>query len=142
MEFSYKVPMYRASTQCPEILFFFVSHFSSRKKSTTHLLSMATTIFLDSVSALLRQDNLPYTVVGGLAVIVLVSWLSYLNDPLRSIPGPFWARWGPAWLVYWARDGTMHRKMISMHQKYGKLVRTAPNEVSFSNPEYLKVVYG
>ena len=103
---------------------------------------MAATGLIDGFSNLLRQDTLPYTLIGGLAVIVLVSWVSYLNDPLRSIPGPFWARWSPAWLVYWARDGTMHRKMISMHEKYGGLVRTAPNEVSFSNPEYLKVVYG
>lgn len=103
---------------------------------------MAATSLIDVFSNLLQQDTLPYTLIGGLAIIVIVFLFSYLNDPLRSIPGPFWARWSPAWQVYWARSGSNHRKMIEMHEKYGRLVRTAPNEVSFSNPEYLKVVYG
>lgn len=101
-----------------------------------------TSSLIDVVSTLGQQDVLPYTLVGGLAIILLITLITHYNDPLRSIPGPFWAKWGPAWLVYWARSGNMHRHMISMHEKYGRLVRTAHNEVSFSDPEALKAVYG
>jgi cytochrome P450 len=65
-----------------------------------------------------------------------------LLDPLRSIPGPFLARFSRLWMVYHARRGDMHTTMIALHKKYGKLVRTAPGEVSISDPAALKTIYG
>lgn len=36
----------------------------------------------------------------------------------------------------------MHRTMIALHQKHGKLVRTGPNEVSVSDIAAIKKIYG
>ncbi|CRG86476.1 Pisatin demethylase [Talaromyces islandicus] len=94
--------------------------------------------FLDSQA----QDARPYTFIIGIVVIAIVALVAHLRNPLNSIPGPFWARWTPFWLAYYANNGNMHRKMIETHKKYGGLVRTGPNEVSVSNPRALKVIYG
>ncbi|KAI4127866.1 MAG: hypothetical protein LQ347_004420 [Umbilicaria vellea] len=39
-------------------------------------------------------------------------------------------------------QGDMHRTMIALHQKHGKLVRTGPNEVSVSDIAAIKKIYG
>lgn len=31
---------------------------------------------------------------------------------------------------------------VAAHLKYGDIVRIGPNELSFSNPKYLKAIYG
>lgn len=36
----------------------------------------------------------------------------------------------------------MHRTMISLHKKHGKLVRTGPNEVSISDLTAIRKIYG
>ena len=39
-------------------------------------------------------------------------------------------------------QGNMHRTMIDLHERYGKLVRTGPNEVSVSDLLAIKQIYG
>jgi hypothetical protein len=87
------------------------------------------------------QDGIPFTWIIGLVFIVIFS-LAYVRDPFKSIPGPFLARWTAWWNVYYSRKGNMHRNMMAMHEKYGTLVRTGPNEVSTSNPEAFNIIYG
>ncbi|KAI9677353.1 MAG: hypothetical protein M1822_008160 [Bathelium mastoideum] len=36
----------------------------------------------------------------------------------------------------------MHRTLIALHEKHGKLVRTGPNEVSVADPGAIKIMYG
>lgn len=36
----------------------------------------------------------------------------------------------------------MHAKMIALHKQYGKIVRTAPDEVSIDDPTAIKQIYG
>lgn len=95
------------------------------------------------VQSLLSPDsqNVSLTWIIGLGLIVVFLFFR-IRDPLRNIPGPFWARWTPWWNVYYARKGNMHRTMMAMHKKYGTLVRTAPNEVSTANPDALVMIYG
>ncbi len=64
-----------------------------------------------------------------------------LNHALNSIPGPSVAAWTPLWMVYRSRKGDMHRTMIDLHSKYGKLVRTGPNEVSVSDLAAIRTIY-
>lgn len=84
----------------------------------------------------------PYTLIIGIFLIFIIALVARLRNPLNSIPGPFWARWTPFWLAYYASNGNMHQKMIETHKTYGSLVRTGPNEISVSNPQALKVIYG
>lgn len=67
---------------------------------------------------------------------------TFLTDPLRKIPGPLSARFSRLWMVQRSRCGDMHTTMIALHKKHGKLVRTAPNEVSISDPAAIKTIYG
>ena len=53
-----------------------------------------------------------------------------LLSPLARVPGPFAASFSPLWLTQHSWRGGTHRVMIDLHAKYGKVVRTGPNEVS------------
>lgn len=77
-------------------------------------------------------------------VILFVSYVIYLRflSPLSSIPGPFLASLSRLWLLKHSWDGDMHRTMIALHAKHGNLVRTAPDEVSVSDLNAIKKIYG
>ncbi len=57
--------------------------------------------------------------------VLPISYYLVLRGPLGNIPGPFSARLSIAWMVKHSWQGDMHRTMIGMHEKHGKLVRTA-----------------
>jgi hypothetical protein len=83
-----------------------------------------------------------YFVVLTVIVAVGLAHVIFRRRPLASIPGPLLARFSPLWLVYHSRKGDMHRVMIELHRRYGKLVRIGPNEVSVSDLEAVKKIYG
>jgi len=66
-----------------------------------------------------------------LPVVALVAYVVYQRffSPLAKVPGPFWASLTRLWMMKHSWDGDMHRVMIDLHEKDGKLVRTGPNEV-------------
>jgi cytochrome P450 len=76
----------------------------------------------------------------GLLAIYITS--TFLRDPLSGIPGPLAARFSRLWMVQHSISGDMHTTMIALHKKHGRLVRTAPNEVSISDPTAIKTIYG
>jgi len=75
---------------------------------------------------------------------VLLAYVVYQTTfhPLAKVPGPFWAKLSRLWMVRRSRDGDMHRRMIALHERLGPLVRTGPNEVSVSDPNAIKQIYG
>lgn len=72
------------------------------------------------------------------ALLVLWRWGT---DPLRSVPGPWLARWTPFWLMYHARRGERYLAVHEAHKKYGPVVRIAPWHVSFASPDAPARVY-
>ena len=62
--------------------------------------------------------------------------------PLRNIPGPniFAASRLP--YVYTALNGHLATKFRTLHEQYGPVVRTAPDEISFAEPTAWKIIYG
>lgn len=88
-----------------------------------------------------REDLIRYLSVAGI-VLVSIIWFVRSRHPLAPVPGPFWARWTSLWLVYHCRKGHIHRKMVEVHKKYGKLVRIGPNEVSTADIDSLRIIYG
>jgi hypothetical protein len=88
----------------------------------------------------LPEESTPYILAFVAFTTTLFSLLR--RDPLRTVPGPLLARWTPLWMIYYSRNGNMHTKMIALHSRYGTLVRTGPNEVSVSDPEAVKMIYG
>ena len=79
-----------------------------------------------------------------LPVLLFLSYVVYLHflSPTSSIPGPFFASISRLWLLKHSWDGDMHRTMITLHAKHGKLVRTGPDEVSVSDLTAIKKIYG
>lgn len=82
-------------------------------------------------------------IVLGFVVIVFASW-SILAPLLKisGIPGPSIYAITPWRLAYDDWKGTRTRTIHLLHQKYGPVVRIAPNETSFNSLSALKTIYG
>jgi hypothetical protein len=78
-----------------------------------------------------------------LPLTLLLSYILYqrLFSPLARIPGPFLASLTNWWYVRATRTEAWHRIVVSLHEKYGPLVRIAPNEVSVGNPKAVRQIY-
>lgn len=83
-------------------------------------------------------------IVVSLLIAFLVIQVIHIKvlSGLAQIPGPLFASFSRLWLAYHSRKGDMHRAMQKLHKRYGSIVRTAPNEVSISDVEALRQIYG
>ena len=83
-------------------------------------------------------------VISLVSFTLIVVWFFSIlfRDPLRAVPGPFLARFSRSWMVKHSWKGDMHRTMIDLHQKHGKLVRIGPRELSVSDLSAIRVIYG
>ena len=70
-----------------------------------------------------------------------VLYFHAFGGPLGQIPGPLDARFSRLWMIKKSWQGDMHRTMIELHRKHGKLVRTGPNEVSVIDLSAIKRIY-
>ncbi|KAK9415588.1 putative Cytochrome P450 [Seiridium unicorne] len=62
--------------------------------------------------------------------------------PLAKFPGPFLAAITNVPYSYWFLSGRQPYKLLEIHVRYGPVVRTAPNELSFNTPESWRDIYG
>lgn len=62
-------------------------------------------------------------------------------SPLRNVPGPLLASCSRLWKVLSTHSGHTELDHIALHKKYGPVVRTAPNEVSFASPNAAKDIF-
>lgn len=65
----------------------------------------------------------------------------YLH-PLARFPGPLLHRATRLVWVYKLMRGTLPHDVLPMHEKYGPVVRLAPNELSFADQDAWKDIYG
>lgn len=81
--------------------------------------------------------------VGGLAVLLyyLIPYV-WTYRSLRSVPGPFLARFTNLQNMYKSRTSTRTMWIYNNHKKYGNVVRLAPNHVSIAHEEAISVVLG
>lgn len=80
---------------------------------------------------------------AGLAFQVFLAVFQAITSPLRSIPGPFWARFTRLWYFARVANGSFEKDNIALHRRYGPIVRIAPNMYSFDIPGApVKQVYG
>lgn len=77
-----------------------------------------------------------------LSVIVLsstyiVSFLFYnlFLHPLRKFPGPIYNRASVISKLYFLSRGKLIYHIEDLHKRYGPVVRIAPNELSFTDPQ-------
>ncbi|KAF9890508.1 hypothetical protein FE257_005913 [Aspergillus nanangensis] len=75
---------------------------------------------------------------------VSIGWIVYnlFFHPLASIPGPKTHAATPFPFFRSVLGGRLPLDAKQLHEKYGDVVRIAPNEVTFVNPDAWKEVYG
>ncbi|KAH7405674.1 cytochrome P450 [Phaeosphaeria sp. MPI-PUGE-AT-0046c] len=66
----------------------------------------------------------------------------HARHPLRRFPGPKLAACTNAPYSYWLLRGRQPFVMLKLHEKYGPVVRIAPNELSFNTAASWKDIYG
>ncbi|CAG9939596.1 unnamed protein product [Clonostachys rosea f. rosea IK726] len=65
-----------------------------------------------------------------------------LRSPLRTVRGPFFARFTDGWYFWQVWKGSFQHVNQELHKKYGSIVRYGPNRYSFDDPEAAKIIYG
>jgi hypothetical protein len=61
---------------------------------------------------------------------------------LNEFNGPFLASFTDFWKVWYAKRSTQKQFYVDIHEKYGDVVRIGPNELSFSDPQAIRDIYG
>ncbi|KAH8897433.1 cytochrome P450 [Thozetella sp. PMI_491] len=62
--------------------------------------------------------------------------------PLRSYPGPLAAKFTSAYGAWFVWRQNFHLKSVQLHEKYGPVVRVAPNRLVFNSTAALRDIYG
>ncbi|KAL2855945.1 cytochrome P450 family protein [Aspergillus pseudoustus] len=75
------------------------------------------------------------------ALLVYAIYYRYLH-PLANVPGPFWAALTNIWWARTAATGDAHIRTLKLHEKYGNIVRIAPNDIIICEPNAFKIIYG
>lgn len=80
--------------------------------------------------------------LGALAGATLF-WLAYnaFFHPLRKYPGPLLNRASVIPKQYYLMKGTLPFHVADLHAQYGPVVRIAPNELAFTDPQAWKDIY-
>jgi cytochrome P450 len=79
------------------------------------------------------------------STLAYLAWLvfeSTILSPLKHIPGPFLAKITKWWLIPIDLAGNRTATIDKLHKTYGPAVRIGPNEVSFSDKESIRQLYG
>ncbi|KAK5081209.1 hypothetical protein LTR05_008003 [Lithohypha guttulata] len=84
------------------------------------------------------------TVIATLLIVLVVVYLigQKYKKGLNQYPGPYFASLTNNWrmLDVWRRD--THITYRRLHEKYGDVVRVAPNVLSFGHPDAIADIYG
>jgi hypothetical protein len=76
--------------------------------------------------------------------LLLITYIVYTRyfAGISHIPGPFSASISNFWKISAAWHQQMPQRNISLHRKYGPLVRIGPNMISVDDPSALSTIYG
>jgi hypothetical protein len=77
----------------------------------------------------------------GAIVLAIQVVVTYLRSPLKSIPGPFLARFSNAWRLLNHFNQTHIETQRKLHKKHGDFVRLGPNTVSIADASLLRTIY-
>jgi GT2 family glycosyltransferase len=80
--------------------------------------------------------------IGLGAIFVVTRYvLSYLQSPLRNIPGPFFAKFSNVWRFINHYEQTHIETQRKLHEQHGGFVRLGPNTVSIADISLIKTIY-
>ena len=88
--------------------------------------------------------SLPHAVLAACLLVFPLSLAVYrlYFHPLASVPGPRLAAITRLWYAYQVSQSRLLLQSRELHDKYGPVVRIAPNEVQFDSKEALQAIYG
>jgi len=75
--------------------------------------------------------------VGGISWILSTKYLT----PLRKLPGPLFASFSKFPRFFSVLRGRPHEWELEAHRKYGRIVRTGPEQVSVGDPAAINLIY-
>ncbi|KAI3548812.1 uncharacterized protein CCOS01_13119 [Colletotrichum costaricense] len=82
-------------------------------------------------------------ILAALPILYWIGWVIYARTlhPLSNIPGPFLATVSRLWYIrkIWSED--VEKDERALHEKFGPLIRIAPDEVSCSDPDAFADIY-
>lgn len=87
-------------------------------------------------------NMLAFSAFGATSLVLFKVLYNIFLHPLRHYPGP---KWWAATRLTWShslQSGTYHLKLAQFHKQYGPVVRVAPDELSYIDPEAWKDIYG
>lgn len=79
---------------------------------------------------------------AGILLFFIITVITAFKYGLRSIPGPFIAKFTNIWRLVKVVKGDFQQTIIQVHQQYGEVVRIGPDTVSISSPEAIDIIYG
>lgn len=82
-----------------------------------------------------------YRIKAVVAFIGRTVYNLYLH-PLRSYPGPWFARASRLPFIYYLISGRLPQEMMKWHEKYGDTIRIAPNDLSFIQGQAWNDIHG
>ncbi|KAI1873502.1 hypothetical protein JX265_005124 [Neoarthrinium moseri] len=88
-----------------------------------------------------RENMFLATTVVALLVWALVKFVNASKHPLSRFPGPYSARFSNFSYCKRFLGGRQPYEMLALHQKYGSVVRVAPNELSFNSAGSWRDIY-
>lgn len=105
---------------------------------------MWTSFEINPPTTLAYLHTLLYEYSYILLFITFASYIVYQRtfSPLANIPGPFWASLTRWWLVKLHHRTDVNRQIMALHDKYGPIVRIAPDEVSVADLVAIKKIFG
>ncbi|KAF4461041.1 cytochrome P450 [Fusarium albosuccineum] len=80
--------------------------------------------------------------VKAICYVIALTLYNLFLHPLRNYPGP--RLWAASRIPHSLAvlSGKSHQKVLQLHEQYGEVVRLAPNELSFINPDAWNAVMG
>ncbi|POS74154.1 averantin oxidoreductase [Diaporthe helianthi] len=107
---------------------------------------MALTDSVASITSLGRPQHFWVLVSGSILIIVAycvaVSIYNLYFHPLAKYPGPRLAAISRYWEIFSYLGGRTPTDLLELHNKYGPVVRTTPNGLSFISAPQWKEIYG
>ncbi|KAI1075139.1 cytochrome P450 [Whalleya microplaca] len=96
-----------------------------------------------TIPSLAELSTVSLPQLAGISVILalLPFLLKGLTNPLRHIPGPWYSRWTGLVYAYYHMTGKSPTYIHALHQKYGPVLRIAPNSVDFTNPDDAQAIH-
>lgn len=84
---------------------------------------------------------LAYVFLTTALVILTRGIYSLYFSPLRTIPGPWYAAFSEAWILFHTFRCRKVRAIDDLYKTYGPVVRISPNTVAFLDQQTTRYVY-